>query len=155
MKPHALNDGRRGDARSYQPMSTLKRYTLMQIPGWLVAGGILLAGTELQLISSSTAAILFAVWFLKDVVTYPLVRGAYERRDGTVIADLIGNRGTVQRDLAPAGFVRIRGELWRAEVPDHQPAIAAGATVIVHATRGLTLIVAAETEAEDPPSPAG
>lgn len=128
-------------------MSTLKRYTLLQIPGWLVVGAVLVAGWELDLVSPATAAILFALWVAKDAVAYPLVRKAYERRSGTAADDLIGSRGEVQRELAPAGLVRIRGELWRSEVEGATPPIPAGSTVIVRAARGLTLIV--EPEAGD------
>jgi len=122
-------------------MSTLTRYTLLQIPGWLGAAAVLGVCWDLQLISVQSAGGLFALWFLKDAVAYPFVRKAYERSDGTRAEDLIGTRGVVQRELAPGGFVRIRGELWRAEVGSGASILPAGADVVVREARGLILIV--------------
>lgn len=122
-------------------MSSLRRYTLFQIPGWILSGGILAGCWELGFISGRMAVLLFALWVLKDAVTYPLVRRAYEDRPGNRIEDLIGGEGVVQRPLAPRGLVRIRGELWRAEVVNSSPTLPPGSTIIVRAARGFTLIV--------------
>ncbi len=127
-------------------MSTLQRYTLFQIPGWII-GGIVLAGCwELELISVRTAMFLFGLLLLKDIVAYPLVHRAYEDRSASRLEDLIGSNGVVQRELAPAGFVRIRGELWRAEIIADTPPLSPGTRVIVRNTRGLTLIVEESAE---------
>ena len=56
-----------------------------------------------------------AAWFVKDMALYPLVRFAYETDDTPPIARLIGRVGTAAQRLAPRGYVRVRGELWRAE----------------------------------------
>jgi membrane-bound serine protease (ClpP class) len=122
-------------------MSTLGRYTVLHLPGWAGAGVVVALCWELGFISARTAAGLFVLWFLKDVVAYPLVRKAYEDRRGTRIEDLVGSCGGVQRDLAPVGFVRIRGELWRAELANGASPVAAGSIVIVRGARGLTLVV--------------
>ena len=42
--------------------------------------------------------------------------------------------------LSPSGYVRVGGELWRAEARDGR-AIAAGARVVVREARGLSLVV--------------
>jgi membrane protein implicated in regulation of membrane protease activity len=128
-------------------MSALQRYVLFQIPGWIVAGVILAGCWELELITGRTGVILLALLFVKDVVAYPLVRRAYEHRSGTRTNEMIGRSGVVQRELAPVGFVRIRGELWRAELIGSMPALPVGATVVVRNTRGLTLLVE-ESETE-------
>jgi membrane-bound serine protease (ClpP class) len=122
-------------------MAAWKRYLLFQIPGWVVAAAALAICWELELVAGRTAVVLLALLLLKDIVAYPLVRRAYERRDGTRTHDLIGRNGVVQSELTPNGFVRIRGELWRAEVADGVPSLPVGATVIVRAARGLTLVV--------------
>ena len=128
-------------------MSTLRRYALLHIASWLGAGLAVALCWELDLISGQTAMALFVLWFLKDVVAYPFVRHAYEDNGRTRIEELLGSRGEVQRELAPLGFIRVRGELWRAEVADGAPPLAAGVPVIVRAARGMTLVV--EPIAED------
>jgi membrane-bound serine protease (ClpP class) len=67
---------------------------------------------------------------------------SHRLRPVTGQAGLIGQVATVTHDLAPAGQVRLTGELWRAELAD--PAVGVvprGATVRVDEVRGLTLVV--------------
>ena len=55
---------------------------------------------------------------------------------------LIGAVGTVTRDLAPKGEIRVQMEFWEAKAADGQ-AIAAGTEVTVAAMDGMTLLVKA------------
>jgi membrane protein implicated in regulation of membrane protease activity len=57
---------------------------------------------------------------------------------------LIGTRAFVMTPLAPAGLVRLDGELWSAEAVSPHECPAAGTAVIVRAIRGLTLLVEPE-----------
>ena len=50
----------------------------------------------------------------------------------------------VEEDLAPSGWVRVRGERWRADARAGAP-LGRGRTVVVRAVRGLRL----EVEPED------
>lgn len=77
---------------------------------------------------------------------YPLLRGAYESGVKTGVDQLIGARGVAQQELAPRGYVRVRGELWRAEIDPHDEPISAGSHVKVLAAKGMTLIVKAEED---------
>jgi membrane-bound ClpP family serine protease len=52
---------------------------------------------------------------------------------------LLGARGRAVERLDPSGYVRVDGELWRAEAMDGE--IAAGAQVVVREADGLTLRV--------------
>ena len=83
-------------------------------------------------------------WFVKDMALYPLVRSAYEIDDTPPIARLIGRVGTAAQRLAPRGYVRVRGELWRAET-DAGAAVEPEATVEVVGAAGLTLRVRPRT----------
>ena len=120
-------------------MSTPVRYLLFQIPGWVVSAALLGVLWEVELLSGASAAALWGLWLVKDALMYPFVYQAYEARaQGHASADLVGEHAVVVRALQPRGYVRVRGELWRAEC--ETPA-AAGAEVVVVAADGMRLIV--------------
>jgi membrane-bound serine protease (ClpP class) len=124
-------------------MSTLARYALFQVPGWIVTAAILMIPWELGWLNLEVAAILFGLLILKDALVYPFVRRAYEPVGSNRVEELIGQLAEVRHELRPEGFVWVRGELWRAEAEDDT--IATGNRVRVVRTRGLTLIVERET----------
>jgi len=124
---------------------TLARYTLLQIPGWVITAAVLAIPLELGFISFRVAAILFGLLVLKDAIVYPFVRRAYEPVGNNRVEDLIGHIAEVRRDLSPKGYVWLRGELWQAEVDTGNDPIALGHRVRVVGARGLTLIVERES----------
>jgi len=126
-------------------VGTLARYLVFQIPGWFAAALLLAACVEwLGLFSAPVALGLFALFLLKDAALYPFVRRSYERRRPQGGEELVGARAVVQRDLKPAGWVRIGPELWRAQLAPGHARAAAGAGVRVRAVRDLTLLVEPE-----------
>jgi membrane-bound serine protease (ClpP class) len=54
---------------------------------------------------------------------------------------MIGERGFAKERLAPKGYVRVRGELWRAETINGGPPIERGQSVKIVKMDGLTLFV--------------
>jgi NfeD-like C-terminal, partner-binding len=58
-----------------------------------------------------------------------------------------GEVGVTRERLAPIGYIRVRGTLWRAELAGGGPPLEAGKTVRVQDRRGLTLIVVPAKEA--------
>ena len=129
-------------------LKTFGKYLLVQSAGWALAA-LALAGLRYWLdLPLWVVTGLFGLWLAKDLAMYPLVRRAYEPSEArTGAAALIGARGTAREGLDPAGYVHVRGELWRAETPPGGPPIPPGSRVAVRAARGLTLIV----EPEEPP----
>lgn len=118
-------------------------YLLLQVPDILLAGLILLLLHRLAGLPPWGAIGLFAVWVIKDLALYWPLRDAFAPpRTGP--ESLIGARAVAQEPLAPAGFVKLGGELWRAEAVRPHPSIATGMGVVVRARRGLTLLVEAE-----------
>ena len=94
--------------------SSFWRYTAFQVPGWIIAivGGWLLhrwLGIPLWVASG-----VLVVWVIKDYALYPLLRSAYELDHRRPIDRLVGEHGTARDGLAPSGYIRVRGELWRA-----------------------------------------
>lgn len=125
-------------------MSTWTKYLLLQLPGWVLAI-IVLTGLRHWLGLPFWIALgLFLLWVVKDLVMYPLLRTAYESRVKTGIEELIGTRGIVEQELAPRGYIRVRGELWRAEVKADDGRIPRGSSVRILEAQGMTLIVEAD-----------
>ena len=71
---------------------------------------------------------------------YPLLRRAYEP-DVLGSARLVGCRGVAEGELNPAGYVRVRGELWRAVARPEDAVIASGTEVEVVQAERLELFV--------------
>ena len=57
-----------------------------------------------------------AVWAAKDLALFPMVWRSYVSGDNDPVRQLIGLEAIVVDNLDPVGYVRVRGELWRAEV---------------------------------------
>jgi len=117
-------------------LPTWLKYFLLQIPGWAISAVVLASLWYWQLLSSSLALIGFVAWLLKDLFLYRFVRHAYEGDKKLGSAALVGARGVAQGNLNPHGFVRVRGELWRATaVPESEVVTAGTAVEIVEAER--------------------
>lgn len=120
-----------------RPGPEFRRYLLWQLPGWLVAaaaGAVLAGGLGWP---GWAAALLPAAWILKDLLLYPAMREAFRPAP----PPLVGRRGQAVERLAPDGWVRVSGELWRARVAGPGAVIESGRGVVVRGARGLTLIV--------------
>jgi membrane protein implicated in regulation of membrane protease activity len=119
---------------------------LFQVPGWALTVAIL-TGLRYWLGIPRWAAFgLFLLWVVKDLVMYPFLRVAYDSGVKTGTEQLVGARGVAHEELAPHGYVRVRGELWRAETNPSDKPISAGSPVRVLAAQGMTLIVKADKE---------
>lgn len=137
-------------------MRVLARYLILQLPGWVALGVVTWALVDWRLVSSPVAIGLWSLWIVKDLALYPFVRRAYDPDPGRHVGAeaLLGQIGTVAKELEPAGTVLLRGELWRAEqVPragdsSSEPAprsLPEGQPVRVEGVRGLTLLVSPES----------
>lgn len=126
------------------------RYTALQVPGWVLA---LALGWWIHTSFDApgwVAPAIPLVWVVKDMALYPLLRSAYDVNEAPPVERLVGRRGVAIEPLAPSGYVRIGGELWRARAGDATP-IRAGLAVEVVGAEGLVLSVrhaGAETSAD-------
>ncbi len=122
---------------------TLIRYTLFQIPDLVLLGLALAAAVRWWGIPNSLAYTIFALWLVKDVVLYPVMRIAYQT-GGSTADRLEGARGVAKEPLDPTGYVTVSSELWIAEVTGDGGPLPAGSTIRVVGLRGLTLLVEAD-----------
>jgi membrane protein implicated in regulation of membrane protease activity len=131
-------------------VKTFTRYTLFQIPGWVGAGLILYGVYNWFGLAGWIAIAFFAAFVAKDFILYRFVRHAYEARWNPGPVELIGQRGISLEEVAPSGYVRVRGELWKAEVARGAGPVPADAPIRVQAVRGDTLLVMIAPEEEPP-----
>jgi membrane protein implicated in regulation of membrane protease activity len=106
-----------------------------------MAALVLLVLRHNQMISSVGAAVCFTAWVLKDWILYPWLRTAYEVSYRTGSKALIGCRGVAESQLAPEGFVRVRGELWRAVATPGDLQISTGIKVEIVDADGMKIFV--------------
>jgi membrane-bound serine protease (ClpP class) len=119
----------------------LLRYALFQVPSYLLL--ILLIVIVRQWINIPVWVILsiIALWFTKDVFLFPSVWRAYDIFSQSNAQPIIGMKGTVEKDLDPSGYVKVRGELWQAELILGNTPVKKGEKIEVQGIRGLTLLV--------------
>lgn len=118
----------------------LIRYTLLQIPGWLLLGTLLWWAASRDWIGVLTASGIMAVWVIKDAILYPICKRAFEDSHPVETMKLIGLEGETANTLDPKGLVRVNGELWSAQALD-DTAIAAGSRIRITGAEGLILFV--------------
>ena len=134
-------------------MPTWFRYLLFQVPGWILAAIVLSGLYHSKLIQGWLALLFFLAWLVKDLILYPLTRTAYEKKHNEGSQALIGQRGISEGDLSPEGYVRVRGELWRAVADPSRGTIASGTQVEIIAAEGMTVFVRPVEENHSPRHP--
>lgn len=115
-------------------------YLLYQIPGWSLWSLVLLILRQWFVFPWWLIPGALAVWVAKDLILFPYVWRAYDSRS-PANHPLAGSRGVVVKTLSPEGYIRIQGELWRAETAEQETSIPPGETVTVEGIKGLTLLV--------------
>lgn len=118
-----------------------RKYFLLELPGWAIAGAVLYALYMTEWVTQATAIGLWCLWVAKDFALYPLLRTAYEDSNPDATAALVDAVGVAIERLAPEGYVRIGSESWHASVVPREEAIEAGCQVRVVEVRNLTLRV--------------
>lgn len=118
----------------------LIRYTLLQVPGWLLLGTLLWWAVSKDWIGVLTAAGVMAVWLIKDAILYPICKHAFEDSLPVETMKLIGLEAETVNTLSPEGLVRVNGELWTAYAHDGTT-ITVGTRIRITDSKGLTLIV--------------
>ena len=123
------------------PRSIYTRYILLNIPGLVAVILILMIIQHWVVLPMWLFWSIIGFWIIKDIVLFPVVWRAYDWDRPGRSRSMIGQQGVARERLAPSGYVRIHGELWRAEKMGDGPPIEAGQKVQVVQMDGLTLFV--------------
>jgi membrane-bound serine protease (ClpP class) len=109
----------------------------------------LTALAQIVAVSNWLPVVLWALWVAKDLLLLPQIGSLERSRPSTGQEGLIGTKAVTREPLDPAGYVTLRGELWKAVADSEEQPIPAGSRVEVRGVRGLTLVV--QREAVPPP----
>ncbi|MEX0732759.1 MAG: NfeD family protein [Aquisalimonadaceae bacterium] len=121
-------------------MTPLLRYSLLQVPGYLVLVVLLYMAWYQEWLDAGTAAVVMGFWVFKDAVLYPLYRPALQGPAPTGAQALVGTEATAYTVIDPRGLVLVRGERWQAQSAEGTR-IPPRTRVRVVAGRGLLLQV--------------
>jgi membrane protein implicated in regulation of membrane protease activity len=130
------------------PRPIYLRYLLLNIPGLVAVILILIIIRHWVDLPAWLFWSIIGFWIIKDIVLFPVVWRSYDWERPGRSRSMIGERGVARDRLAPSGYVRVRGELWRAEKLGDGPAIEAGQPVKIIKMEGLTLFVKQQNAAD-------
>lgn len=119
----------------------LVRYILLQIPDLLLLILALAFLREWTSVPSWLAWGAILCWVLKDVVLFPFLWSAFEAVSVDARQALVGAEGIAVEELAPSGYIRVHGVLWRARVTEPGTVVHKGETVVVAGVDGLLIAV--------------
>ena len=122
------------------------RYTVLQVPGTALLVALLIVVQRWVDLPIWFTWGLVALWVAKDVVLFPFLWRAYDWDRSGDGNSMVGLRGRAIDRLDPSGYVKVRGELWLAEVIEKERAIEREEGVRVQRMKGLTLLVTPERE---------
>jgi membrane protein implicated in regulation of membrane protease activity len=126
------------------PRPIFFRYILLNIPELVAVILILIIIQHWVVLPVWLFWTVVAVWIVKDAVLFSFVWRAYDWDRSGRSQSMIGERGVAKEKLVPSGYVKIHGELWRAEKIGEGPPIEEGQRVRVKRMEGLTLFVVPE-----------
>lgn len=128
----------------------LGKYWLLQLPEVALLVIILLLLQHWFAIPTWVVWGVVALWVAKDAVLYPFVWRSFDPEYPATAHSLDGEHGIATERLDRAGYVRVRGELWKAELARGARAVEKDERVKVQAMRGITVIVVAVSELREP-----
>jgi membrane protein implicated in regulation of membrane protease activity len=117
------------------------RYTTLQLPGLAMLVIIMLFVLRWFKLPVWLFWCSVLVWVAKDAILYPFVWRAYDQPHDEDADAMIGACCIAKERMAPSGYVRVRGELWKAELTAGSRFVEKEERVRVRETHGLTLVV--------------
>ena len=119
----------------------LIKYILLQIPELILLIIALFIFKKFIDVSTWLMITIIAIWVAKDIAIFPKVWKAYDSNNPTPMEQLIGMDGIVMDNLNPVGYVKVKGELWKAATRDPRFPVKKGDKIKVSDVKGMTLIV--------------
>jgi membrane protein implicated in regulation of membrane protease activity len=99
------------------------RYALLHVPGLVLLILILPSVQRWTELPPWFFWGFVLLWIVKDMVLFPFVWRAYDWSCPMHVHALVGTEGIAQERLAPSGYIRVHGELWKAEVIRNGPPV--------------------------------
>ncbi len=121
-------------------ISTLSKYFFLQLPELCLAAVILLLLHTYLALQWKFVWLIFILLLFKDAALYPFVWKSYASSH-VPYKNLLGKQGVAIENIAPNGYGRVDGELWRIELVSSSDALHSGDTFVVERIDGLTLLV--------------
>jgi membrane-bound serine protease (ClpP class) len=117
------------------------KYGLLQLPGQVLFVLILLLARQWVDIPGYVLIGLISLSVGKDIVLFPFLWRYYDASLFPDRFDMIGRTGFALSRLDPEGFVRVRGERWRAGIAADEAPVEKGTAICVDGIEGLRLTV--------------
>jgi membrane protein implicated in regulation of membrane protease activity len=122
-------------------MRIIIRYALLQVPALVLLVVLIILAKRWIDLPQWFIWVIIGLWIAKDVALFPLTWRAYDQDHARPESSMIGVIGIAEEKLNPSGYIRIGGELWKAELAVKDLLIEKGEAVQVQGIRGLTLLV--------------
>lgn len=126
--------------------TALQKYILLEIPPLLLFAGFLWLIRLWTGLPVWACGVGLGLWVIKDSILFFYTWPAYDAGTGNRFS-LLNQTGITEEALNPSGYIRIRGERWRARPGRGLARIESGQRVRVLAEEGLTLVVEPEPPA--------
>ena len=139
-KQSSNNNSREPDTRLWNAR-VLLRYWLLQLPATALLVVVLVLLRDRLSIPDWGLGTIVAIWVAKDALLYPLVWRSYDVAYPATAHSLEGAHGVATERIDSTGYVRVRGELWRAELTEGAPPINKGERVLVETRQNFILLV--------------
>jgi len=143
MPPHGARTKLDAAEKRMWSASVLGKYWALQLPEAALVVVVLLLLQEWLEIPTWLVWSLVGLWVAKDAAFYPFVWRSFDPGYPAMLHTLDGEHGVATERLDPSGYIRVRGELWRAELAHGARPVDKDERVQVQAMRGLTVIVVA------------
>ena len=120
-------------------------YTVQAVLGWMLEEAVLVAAVLWLLpqfdvnLPLWVLGILMAALAIYSFIMYRVGRSTFLIRPKVAAETVIGSGGKVTRRLAPEGYVKVQGVLWKATCVESE--LEVGDEVVVVGIEGLRLIV--------------
>jgi len=117
------------------------KYALLHLAELALLIGALIVLESFLDIATWLIISIIVLWIAKDVIMFTKVWRSYAFPDNDPMRQLIGLEAIAIMSLNPVGYVRARGELWKAEVRNPLYPAEKGDRTRVIDVKGTTLIV--------------
>ena len=123
------------------PIRAIIKYVLLQIAGLILLIIALTVFNKFIKVPIWLMVVIISVWIAKDIALFAKVWKAYDSNHPNQMELLIGMAGIVMDQLNSVVYVKVKGELWKAEITDPRFPVKNGDKIKVNGFKGMKLTV--------------